>query len=350
MFVKSAFAQIEDGIKGLNRGIPTGIPKYDQYIFGTRKKTYYLYGANTGSGKTRFIRDKHMYVPFDHYLEINNHDKLDVHFIDFTLEVSPEDNIVNGLSRKIWLEEQVTIPTSKIFGWGSTPLTDTEKALLYKYKRYFELLESKCTTISGNLDASKLDKILIKHANKFGYFKTSNDTKVEISSIHDLMKQEEIVYENYPAYKALHVIVFIDTINATGLKNVIDDISRTCGLYRDMCKFTFIVAQQFNAENSSTDRSRFGVMTPLLRDFEDSKRTTKEADVVIGMYNPSEQQRTEFNGYDISIMKDKFRSLHLLKGRNGVVNKYIPLYFDGEHSRYEQLPSPELMDYDKYNL
>ena len=65
-----------------------------------------------------------------------------------------------------------------------------------------------------------------------------------------------------------------------------------------------------------------------MRDFEDSKRTVKDANVVWGLYDPQRHMKEGsdlFKGYDITMLKSWFKSIHLLKNRNGETNKFVPL-------------------------
>ena len=116
---------------------------------------------------------------------------------------------------------------------------------------------------------------------------------------------------------------------------------------------TPIIIQQFNAEISAVDRNRYGIKTPLLRDFEDSKRTTKDANVVFGLFEPIRHMRpdeTQFMGYDMNILRTWFRSLHLLKHRNGPSNKFIPLQYKGAVGMFSQMPDANTMTPELYAI
>jgi hypothetical protein len=71
------------------------------------------------------------------------------------------------------------------------------------------------------------------------------------------------------------------------------------------------------------------------------------------MFDPMRHMRQDesvFMGYDIDILRSWFRSLHLLKHRNGPSNKFIPLQYKGAVGIFEQLPDPTAMTAEAYAL
>lgn len=336
---------IEQGRSGKIQAIKTGIKKYDDFVFGTRQSTYYLYGAETGVGKTAFVREKHMYVPYDFFKEVNNTAKLDINLLDFSLEISAKENMAAAISRRLYLDKGIVMPPEALFSMNGSTLSDHTFDAVKAYRPYFEDFQKRLFVFDEDITPSKLHDILMDYAKKVGKFTKEGRFISEC--------------EGYKLYNPnLYSIIIIDTVNLSEIedthntvKSSIDRISRICVWFRNKCGFTPIVIQQFNAEISAVDRNRYGIKTPLLRDFEDSKRTTKDANVVFGLFDPQRHLREEetmFAGYDISILKSWFRSLHLLKNRNGHMNKFIPLQYKGAVRLCEQLPDAKDMTPEKY--
>lgn len=329
--------------------IPTNIPKIDKYIYGTRQGCYYLYGAESGVGKTTFVRETHMHKVYEHFKRINDPSKLDVHFIDFSLEISAEINIASAITRKIFHDYQRVIPVDKLLGWQQDEgkLTDEQYRLFCSYEDYFTEFERKLSVIDEETTPTIFHDILLEFAKRNGTFSKEGRWISECGTYT-------------PNNKQLYVIVLIDTVNLADMdsghetvKSSIDRISRLCVWFRNKCNFTPIVIQQFNAEISAVDRARYGITTPLLRDFEDSKRTTKDANVVFGLYDAQrhmKEDQTIFKGYDISILRSWFRSIHLLKNRNSEPNKFIALKFDGAVGTFNQLLPASEMGENDYRL
>lgn len=343
---RRTLSRIEEGRSGRILAIPTSIPKYNEVVYGTRQGCYYLYGAETGVGKTKFVRETHIYSVYDYYKRIADQARLDVNFIDFSLEISGEENMAAAISRKIYLDTGRVIPPDKIFSWNGT-LSQEEFDIVRSYQPYFEEFEEKLITYDQETSPNKVHEILMAYAKRHGRFTKEGQFISECDGY-------------VPNNPNLYTIIVIDTINLADMdsghvtvKSTIDRISRICVWFRNKCGFTPIVIQQFNAEISAVDRGRYGIKTPLLRDFEDSKRTTKDANVVFGMFDPMRHMKPDeslFMGYNIERLRSWFRSLHLLKHRNGQSNKFIPLQYKGAVGIFKELPKADQMGEQDYTL
>ena len=54
MITERLFKSIYRGKQGLNKGIPTGIPKLDRVTFGIQRRYHYTIGGDQGAGKSTF--------------------------------------------------------------------------------------------------------------------------------------------------------------------------------------------------------------------------------------------------------------------------------------------------------
>ncbi len=339
--VNRTYDAIDRGRDDSVKCIPTGIPKFDEYLDGTRQGTMYLYGAESGVGKTTLVRDKHMHTAYEFVKSVNDPTKVDVLFVDFSLEITPVITMAAAMSRKLYLEYQKVVPYRKIL----KGLSDENKVLIDSMRDYFTEFERKLLVFDDEISPNKYHDILLDIAKANGRF--SHEGRY--------ISQCGTYTPNNPN---LYVIILVDTVNLAEtdsghdtIKSTIDRISRLSVWFRNKCNFTPIIIQQFNAEISAVDRSRYGIKTPLLRDFEDSKRPVKDANIVFGLYDPSRHMKEEesiFRGYDIMQLKSWFRSLHLLKHREGEANKFIPLKYSGAVGTFEQLPDAMMMTLEDY--
>lgn len=317
--------------------IPTELPKLDNYIYGTRQGCYYLYGAESGVGKTTFVRETHMHKVYEECVRVNDPTKLDVLFIDFSLEITAELNVLSAITRKAYTEYNKVLPVEKLAGWKKRDtgvLTEEDYKIFCSYEDFTNDFEKKLVVVDEETTPTLFHDVLMEAAKRNGTFSKEGRWISDCGTYT-------------PKNKQLYVIVIVDTVNLADMdpqhdtvKSAIDRISRIGVWFRNKCNFTPIIIQQFNADISSTDRSRFGITTPQLRDFEDSKRTTKDANVVLGLYDPLrhlKEDNTIFKGYDIARLKSWFRSAHILKNRNGEVNKFVPMKFSGPVGIFEQL-------------
>lgn len=323
--------------------IPTGIEKLDEHTDGITQGTYLVVGAETTVGKTAFARDKFIHTPFEYYKKINDPTKLDVLFVDMTLEIIPEINLAGAMSRKMFLDYQKIIPAKKIF----KSLSDENLTIINSFDDYFTEFNNKCLIFDEDITPNKYHDILMQIAKQYGTF----------------TKEARLISE-CGEYKLtnpnLFIQVVLDTINLcemdsghTTIKSTIDRISRISVWFRNKCKFSFVVLQQFHGDLSTTERKKHGSITPKLTDLEDSKRPSKDADIVLGLYDPirhMSEDQSMFRGYDMTILKSWYRSLHILKNRRGENNKVIDLKFDGAVGYFTSLPLAKDMDETQYRL
>jgi len=334
-------ALIAKGRDGSVNHIPTTIQKLDDHTDGITQGTYILVGAESSVGKTSLVRDKYIHTPYEYYKRINDPTKLDVLFVDLSLEITPEIGLAGAMTRKLYFDYQKIIPPKRIL----RGLSDEGNILIEDMDEYFAEFLSKCLIFDEDITPNKYHDILMNVAKANGRF----------SREAALISECGTYTPNNPN---LYIIVALDTVNLaemdsghTTIKSTIDRISRISVWFRNKCNFTFVIVQQFHGDLSTTERRRFGSVTPKLTDFEDSKRPTKDADIVLGLYDPIRhlpEEQTTFRGYDMNQLRSWYRSLHILKNRRGENNKVIDLKFDGMIGLFSQLPDARDMDELKY--
>jgi hypothetical protein len=72
--------------------------------------------------------------------------------------------------------------------------------------------------------------------------------------------------------------------------------------------------------------------------------------IVIGLFAPERFGIDNFKGFDIvnntpESFGDRFRSIEILKSRFGRPNITSPMYFDGKHNIFKEMPLPIDKDY-----
>lgn len=342
--------RISEGQSGRPRGIPTGISKFDTFIHGIRPGIYYLYGAESGVGKTTFVREQHLHKVYDYYRSIGDPNVFDMLTLDFSLEVSAENNMGAAIVRRIFLDHGRVVPLDHLFGddrIGNPEifLSQDIQQMVNGYNDYFSDMERKMVVVDEETTPTLFHDILMEVAKRYGRFETEGRYISECKG-YQLFNPNMLIQAIVDTTNLVDIEPTHDTV-----KSSIDRISRIAVWFRNKCRFTFAKIQQFNADISATDRRRYGIKTPLLRDFEDSKRTTKDANIVVGLFDPTrhmDEEESLFRGYDITQLKSWFRSAHILKNRNGQPNKFIPLKFDGAVGVFTQLPEAQLMTQEDY--
>jgi hypothetical protein len=82
-------------------------------------------------------------------------------------------------------------------------------------------------------------------------------------------------------------------------------------------------------------------LEPSLEGLGDNKTTQRDANIVLGLFAPDRYNIEQHNGYDITFFRDRYRSMSILKDRDGIANKKLPLFFDGAVDFFKELPKAD---------
>jgi hypothetical protein len=110
---------------------------------------------------------------------------------------------------------------------------------------------------------------------------------------------------------------------------------------------TIVIVQQFSFESESTERRKGNnemAIIPTARDFGDSKYTTRDANIVIGLTNPYYFGLDKFKGYDIAKLAGYYRCVTIIVNRNGGGFANLHYLFLGNSKYFEELPLSSQME------
>ena len=332
--------EVQKGIDGRNGGIPMGFDRLNRYV-GIRKSMYYLIGGLTGSGKTSFIDDAFVLNPFDWY--INQKDpKIKLRMIYRSMERSGTYKLAKWISRKIFLDQGIIIPVSKLLGWTGKMSKD-EHDLFLMYEDYIGVMNEVITIIDGPENPVGIAKELKAHAEANG----------------EIVQLDKYNKKYIPNDENEITIVVIDHIGLLKLtkdqptkKQAIDKMSDELRYARDFFGYTPVVVSQFNRSISNIVRLKNGDVEPQLEDFSESSSTQNDADVVLALFDPIRYKVADPSLYNLEKLKDAFgakyfRSLRLIKNSYGSDDLRIGLGFLGQIGMFKELPKQkEITDAD----
>jgi replicative DNA helicase len=144
--------------------------------------------------------------------------------------------------------------------------------------------------------------------------------------------------------------VYIDHLALTELSRgkslveTMEELSHSIVKARNAYHMTFIVIQQLNMDLFDPVRVKIGRLGPMLSDFGDSKKISRDAEVVLALHNPAMFAQASYSGYDIQQLRSKFRSVEILKNRYGELDKKLGVFFNGEVGILKELPAPNSPD------
>jgi hypothetical protein len=344
MFKELLGDDIERGIRGENRGIPTGFPAVDANTNGIQKSIYSLIGGNSGTGKTSFVDLAYCLNPYDWYVQ--NKDKTDIKMkiIYRSMERNTKYKLAKWTCLKLFKDHKLIMDVPTMLGWQGKKfeIDDEIKKLIYKAGDYFDIMFS--SGIIEIIDGPENPTGIFNHINKFAL------ENGEMVALNEFSKRY------VPKDPNLHVIIINDHIgklkgeSRNGIflteRELINKHSEYMGLVRDRYGFSPVDISQFNRSIGSVDRMKTKAVSPEPDDFKGSSSMYENADVALGLFNPYKFKVNDFLDYDIPRFvakngENRFRSLSIIKNSYGADDVIIGMNFLGENGNFRELPSAE---------
>ena len=324
--------EVEKGMQDKNRGIPMGFNRLNRYI-GIRKSMYYLIGGLTGSGKTSFIDDAFVLNPVDWALSDEGRASgINVRIWYRSMERSKTYKLAKWTARKIFIDQGVIIPVSKLLGW-TDKMTKDEHDLFLMYEEYMNNLSELVTIIDGPENPVGIAKDLKEYATERG--KIIQEDKYNKRYVHNNPNEVTLVVID-------HIGLLKTTKDQPTKKDAIDKMSDELRYARDFYGYYPVVVSKFNRSISNPIRIKNGDVEPQLEDFADSSSTQNDSDIVMALFDPMRYNVEDPSGYDLNKLRDEyggkyFRSLRLIKNSYGEDDIRIGIAFLGSIGMFKEL-------------
>ena len=333
--------KIDDGKQGLNTGIPMGFKRLHNVIPGIQQSTYYLIGGELGTGKSSMVDELFMYNPYEYV--INNKNNIDFHVLYFSLEIDKVRKMAKAIARRVFNKYKILVDINYVLSKGKNRISDeiykyvmSECDYFYKLEEYvtfFDSTENPTGIWMKALNYSKSNGVWINCKNSDGEFvpseyKPNNPSKITLVVVDHvgLMRHER----------------------GFNKKQNIDKLSEYCIILRNKCQYSPVLIQQLNRSLSSSERFSANRVEPQLSDFKDSQNPEEDSDIVLAVFNPSRYDIKTFYGYNTSLLKNRFRSLSILKNRDGDAEQMLGMGFIGQTGMFFELPRAEDMNQEQY--
>lgn len=331
MGVNRLFENIEEGRKGRNIGISTGLPMIDSLIYGIQRKYLYTIGADTSGGKTSFAIDVFVYNL------LKNAGNTPVSILYYSFEMSSDILFAKILSLYIFDTYGQVISYQEIL--SLTEAISDEKFFYIEQSRDWLLNIQKHVTI--------YDKAL----SPGGIYATCKEWLKGFGTFVQIDEHREDYIDNDPNRYKVAILDHVGLISGQGSKKERIDLTVDYFIhFRNKCSLSGVFVQQLNRNAKGMDRKTNGYELIQLDDFKDTSGTTDGSDVVIALYYPYREKIARCEGYPIqNVLKKRFRLLQVLKNRYGVADSNKGCAFYGEIGMFKEIPRPdEIGDYEPY--
>ena len=331
MGVTRLFENIEEGRKGRNIGISTGLPMIDSLIYGIQRKYLYTIGADTSGGKTSFAIDVFVYNL------LKNAGNTPVSILYYSFEMSSDILFAKILSLYIFDTYGQVISYQEIL--SLTEAISDEKFFYIEQSRDWLLNIQKHVTI--------YDKAL----SPGGIYATCKEWLKGFGTFVQIDEHREDYIDNDPNRYKVAILDHVGLISGQGSKKERIDLTVDYFIhFRNKCSLSGVFVQQLNRNAKGMDRKTNGYELIQLDDFKDTSGTTDGSDVVIALYYPYREKIARCEGYPIqNVLKKRFRLLQVLKNRYGIADSNKGCAFYGEIGMFKEIPRPdEIGDYEPY--
>ena len=105
-----------------------------------------------------------------------------------------------------------------------------------------------------------------------------------------------------------------------------------------------MVIQQQSFEGEGNEAFKLNKVRPSVAGLGDTKYTSRDSNVVLGLFSPIRFGIENYLGYDIRKFKDNIRFLEMIVNRDGEMGGLCPLFFDGAVCQFNELPRPDDKD------
>lgn len=338
-------------LEGKLNCIPSPFTRFSEDFIGIEQSCYYTITSFTKGGKSQFTSYTFIYKPLLFCYFANSDIKLKILY--FPLEETPERIMQRFISWLLFDFSKGKIRVSPR-DLRSTKGAVSQEVLdiiasdeIQDILKYFEehiLFPEE----SGN--PTGIYKYCVKYAKEHGTVYTKpGEFKDEFGKVYEKPVFDRYEQDNPNEYRLIIIdtINLIDTEKGLTLKQSMDKLSEYCAKYlRNKYHYSPVVIQQQAFESEGNEALKLGRVRPSVAGLGDSKYTSRDSNVVLGLFSPFRFALREYEGYDITKFKDNIRFLEMIVNRDGEMGGLCPLFFDGAVCNFEELPLPT----DKTNI
>lgn len=339
----------ERAISGLYNCIPWPFMRFRKYLPGTQMGKYIIVTANQKIGKTKFCDFVYVYETL---FFIMKHPEVRVKIFYFCLEESPRKKFIEFQCHLLYRLDNIIISPTELESTDKDhPVPDYVLDLLRsdKYQAYIKKFEEMVEYIDSEKNPTGIQKRCRDYALQHGHLNFKYvEAKDPITGQTIQKKIVDTVNPYTPDDEEEYRMVILDNASnlATeqGLKKMetIEKLSKYAIGLRDQFNYTFVLIQHQAQAQEGTENFKLGRIKPSSDGLADCKVTTRDVNMVIGLYSPFKYGIPEYEGYDITKFRNHIRFMEVIEDRDyGANGNICPLYFDGAISFFSELPKSD---------
>ena len=330
---------------GLYNCIPLSFPRFKMLLPGTEMAKFIVVTASQKIGKSKLSDFMYVYEPLFFMME---HPELRVKVQYFTLEISPMEKYNEFLCHLLYRLDGIEIDTKRLKSVDKDNPVDSHIFELLqsdKYRPYIEKFEEMVEYIGDIRNPTGINKKCREYALNNGHL---NFKTITVKDELGIESERQVIDEMNPYTPddlEEYRIVIVDNANnlssESGLDKMktIEKLAKYGITLRDQLKYIFVLIQHQAQSQEGIENQKLNRLKPSSDGLADCKTTTRDANLVIGLYSPFKYGIREYEGYDITKLRNNVRFMEVIEDRDyGANGQVCPLYFDGATSFFSELP------------
>lgn len=333
----------EKVLKGEINCIPLPFKRFKEEFPGIEQGKYYLISAATKGSKTQFTNYIFVYNTILYSFYHSNVIKPKIFY--YALEETKENITLRFMSFLLYTFDNIRISPIDLTSTDKDKPVDSKIIELLNTKKYIDILdyyeEIVEFKIGRNPTAVWKDAKSYAEANGIVHTKKSKYTDdFGVTRETDAFDYYEPNNSNEYVFIIVDHVSLIEPELKLSLREAINKLSEYMILLRNRYHYIPVIVQQQSTESTSLEAFKANKIRPTPSALADSKYTSKDCDVMIGLTNPYFWELPEYLGYDIRKLKGNFRIMEIVLNRSGQSNGICPLIFDGAINWFKEAPLP----------
>jgi hypothetical protein len=334
-------------LHGLINCIPLCYPRLRNWLPGIEKRRYTIVTANQKVGKSKLVDYTFVYEAF--FYAIEHPDQLRLKVLYFTLEMGKKEKIYEFLCHLLFRLDGIRIsPTNLKSTSADKPVPQEILDLIAsdKYQEYVNKFKEMVSYIDTERNPTGIYKYIRNHMLTRGEFQYKMGLKrneftgeMEAGKVIDYFQ-----YKDENEYILCVLDNYSNLMQESGMNKMqtIEKMSKYAIELRDTFDLNFIAIQHQAQAQEGIENQKLNKLYPSSDGLADCKTTTRDANLVLGLYSPFKYGLQEHEKYDITKFRNNIRFLYVIEDRdNGSAGQICPLFFDGAVSSFAELPLPE---------
>ena len=326
--------------------IPSSFSRFRDDFVGVEQGKYYLVSGQPKSAKTQITTKMFVYDPL--FYAYANPDKIHLKIFYFPLEESVENITLRFMSHILarLSKDNIRISPLDLKSTNENKPVSEEVLALLETEEYQKILKFYEETVMffEDRNATGIYKQVKSYAEKNG---VTHRKKINITNKETGDTEVREVFDYYePNDPKEYVIILVDHCSLINpelgldLRECINKLSEYMIVFRNRYNYTPVIVQQQGQETANLEAFKNNKISPTPSGLSDSKYTSKDASMMLGITNPFSHEVNNYLGYDISKFKGNIRFLEVVLNREGQSNGIVALYFDGKTCTFRELPPP----------